>query len=88
MDRLIDSSRATLAKCEEIEARSEERELQRQERAKQMQVAFEDRVALGKNTLNLDLDERITRLRQEYAAIEGRMASTSSSSSSSLPAVT
>ena len=36
----------------------------------EMQIRFEDEVALGKNFLNMDFDQGITRLREEYASIE------------------
>lgn len=55
---------------EEYEKRSSVREEARQERASEMQIQFEDKVALGKNDLNMDLDQKITQLRQQYAAIE------------------
>ena len=51
----------------------------------EMQIRFEDEVALGKNFLNMDFDQGITRLREEYASIERTIcpppvvASTSSS---------
>lgn len=68
---------AMIGKCGDILQREEDgarraslREEVRRERAMEEQIRFEDTVALGKNDLNMDLDQRITQLRQKYAAIE------------------
>ena len=85
MDKLIATSERVLTECEEVERRSGDREEARRQRMLEMQIRFEDEVALGKNSLNMDLDQRITRLREEYASIERTIcpppvvASTSSS---------
>ena len=70
MDALVAKSGEILASTGEYEKRAELREQGREERRKEMQIQFEDTVAVGKNDLNMDLDQKITQLRQQYAMIE------------------
>ena len=70
VDESVNLSHKVLGTEQEQEERSVEREKRRQERADEMRIQFEDRVALAKNDMNMDLDQKITQLRTRLADIE------------------
>lgn len=73
VDGLIARGQRVLQIGEEGEEERKIRNLDHERRKEEIRLEFEDRVALGKNDVNMDLDQRITHLRQKFAAIEKSM---------------
>jgi hypothetical protein len=77
VDSLIGMSKDILQSSQGFDGRCDARARHREEMTAVTRIRFEDAVALGKNDLNMELDHRITDLRQKYATIERTITSSS-----------